>query len=211
MEFKKVLSWVSDEMPETTPAVVVVSSCGSMVKRLPYKSWCKLNKSYSSYKEHIYSFSENRGKQRLKKESSRGKYKSCFINGKSRYLHRLVAMAWVPNKGNKPHVNHKDGNKNNNHCSNLEWVTNSENMAHAIECGLSDRSKSLMSHVKDKGMEMLSMRLGGMCTKEVAVIYGVSHETVRKYTLLAATESEKKELKKIESQIRWKNRRANRV
>lgn len=54
----------------------------------------------------------------------------------NRYVHRMVATLFVPNPDNKSYVNHLDGDKSNNHYTNLEWVTARENTLHAIETGL---------------------------------------------------------------------------
>jgi len=60
---------------------------------------------------------------------SNGKQKNCRV-------HRLVAEHFLPNPDNLPCINHIDGNKENNHVSNLEWCTYQDNMQHAVRTGL---------------------------------------------------------------------------
>lgn len=63
-------------------------------------------------------------------------YRRVCINKKKYFIHRLVATYFIPNIHNKPIINHKDGNKRNNHVSNLEWATRSENDLHAFKLQL---------------------------------------------------------------------------
>ena len=66
-----------------------------------------------------------------------GGYLEVSINGRRRDLHRIVAECFVPKPpGEGLEVNHKDGNKLNNHASNLEWVSHLENVRHAYRTGL---------------------------------------------------------------------------
>lgn len=55
-----------------------------------------------------------------------------------KYVHRMVAETFLDKEDGKDFVNHKDGNKKNNHVNNLEWCTRSENMQHAFENGLAN-------------------------------------------------------------------------
>lgn len=55
---------------------------------------------------------------------------------KSVRIHRLVAKAFISNPSDLPQVNHKNGDKLNNHVSNLEWVDNTTNARHAVKTGL---------------------------------------------------------------------------
>lgn len=70
-------------------------------------------------------------KNRRQQKNSSGY--SCFTKGSKMFLiHRMVAIAFIENPMNKKFVNHKDGNKQNNHVDNLEWVTQSENELHSV-------------------------------------------------------------------------------
>lgn len=69
------------------------------------------------------------------KYKNNSKYEEVVLsrngNHKRILLHRLVAIAFIPNPENKPFINHKNGIKSDNRIENLEWVTHTENMQHA--------------------------------------------------------------------------------
>ena len=74
----------------------------------------------------------------LKQQVSKGTRGYCQVDlgKKTVKVHRLVALAFIPTIEGKTQVNHIDGNKQNNHVSNLEWCDNAENQTHAYVTGL---------------------------------------------------------------------------
>lgn len=103
----------------------------------------------------------------LKPEKTKKGYLQVHLckNGKVKVfrVNRLVAIAFVPNPENKPEVNHKDTNKENNHASNLEWNTRSENQLHAYKTGI-QRPKLSKDNILSK--KVLQYDLEGNFIKE---------------------------------------------
>lgn len=83
--------------------------------------------------------------------NSRNKYvyTSAWVDGKTvaARVHRLIAIAFIPNPEKKPCVNHKNSIRHDNRIKNLEWVTHSENMKHALEFGFAETRKGEKSNL----------------------------------------------------------------
>ena len=103
-------------------------------------------------------------------------YLRISLRGKNYRIHRLVANAFVPNPDNLPQVNHKDGNKLNNHYLNLEWCTNSHNTAHAMAELPRRRYKQVISEKTKK--DILQMSLNGVSQRKIAKDFNVSQYAI---------------------------------
>ena len=71
-------------------------------------------------------------------------YPRVNLDGTPEHVHRIVAMLFVDGYSCNLTVNHIDGVKTNNKSSNLEWVTNLENVLHAKRAGLSDPRRPVL-------------------------------------------------------------------
>ena len=94
--------------------------------------------------------------------SSRG-YLGTVIQGKTKTIDRMVAIAFIPNPENKKEVNHKNGNKKDNRIENLEWVSHSENNLHCyrvLKRKLSCLGKFGKEHPASKGVIRININTG---------------------------------------------------
>lgn len=97
----------------------------------------KIIKDYPNYQACKNGFIYNKKGKKLKPYVNFG-YEIVSVYNKegvrkSRRVHRLIALTYLPKKKGKNCVNHKDGNRSNNKLSNLEWVNHSENNKHSYQ------------------------------------------------------------------------------
>lgn len=134
-----------------------------------------------NYKEKILKGTLSRGYPTVHLYDLLGGRETCSI-------HRLVALHFVENPESKITVNHIDGDKTNNYCSNLEWATYKENNNHAIETGLHPGTPSghmsklskLSKEARDDIIQNCRKRVAGVSCKDFAHKYGVSEPTIHK-------------------------------
>lgn len=108
-------------------------------------------------------------------------YRFVTIKGKQIPIHRLVAEAFIENEGDKPYVNHIDGNKMNNSVTNLEWVTQSENIKHSYENNLQPKATgTYKGKFTEEQREQIKKEYNeeGISKRTLGVKYGVSHTCI---------------------------------
>ena len=146
------------------------------------------------YEVSNYGNIRNAKTKKIRKQNLTKKGKYCFVSGSlgSREdkitfrVHKAVAETFISNPSNLPEVNHKDGNKLNNHVDNLEWCTGTENMKHASEYGLlhprrgedtswSKLTNETVKYIRDNYIPY-SKEFG---TRALGRKFGVDHDTIR--------------------------------
>lgn len=111
------------------------------------------------------------------------KFIALSKDGNKKYykIHRLIAQSFIINPLNKPIINHKNGIKDDNRISNLEWCTTKENIQHSWDMGLSnqDGEKNPTSKLTEAIVKDIRNRIkNGEVQRKVAIELNISPTTV---------------------------------
>lgn len=133
---------------------------------------------WSKYKKDWMNIKEGKdGYMTINLVTKEGKYRTCGI-------HRLVLATYnpIPNM-EEFQVNHKDGNKKNNHLDNLEWMTPKQNIIHSWENGLAHHrgdSHGRATISENQAKEIIKMLKEGKKQSEIIKLMGCSRSVVAK-------------------------------
>lgn len=131
-----------------------------------------------------WGYRATKGKVLKLKVSKVGYIQAGLTNQKVKWklVHRLVAIAFIPNPDNKAQVNHKDGNKQNNNDWNLEWNTPGENQIHAYANGYKCQNGEKNHRHKLNDEAIIQIRKiwaeGNTTHQKIADTYKVSRENI---------------------------------
>lgn len=94
-------------------------------------------------------------------------------------VHRLVADAFLPPVEGATQINHRDGVKTNNAVLNLERVTGSENMRHAVQTGLHPTGEHhYAARLRAEDVAEIRRLSGQVPQRKLALRYGVSRSAI---------------------------------
>lgn len=139
------------------------------------------------------------GRELKTKTQSNGYISVSICQGTAKHktllVHRLVALLFIPNPNELPHVNHINGIKSDNRAQNLEWVSAQTNYVHAVKTGLApigDRNGSrtkpesrprgeaskMARLTADQVRQIRSLRLQGLTLSSIGQRFGVRLQTI---------------------------------
>ena len=144
----------------------------------------------------------------LKPGSNRGYERVVLYNDNgatNKSVHRLVLETFKPHVNmDDLQVNHIDGNKLNNHLTNLEWVTGRDNISHAYDIGLitnigEGSPGAILSNANV--LEILQRLDNGESQRDIGLDYGVSRSCIGKINIGAIWRSVKEEYERTKKTI----------
>lgn len=153
-------------------------------KYIVHPDGCVWRKPYTIYRNNQYTTKpfpvlkkEGWVSTRIRKagKGQGGGYESIDLD-KTWLVHRLVASLFIPNPDNLPDVNHIDGNRSNNHVSNLEWSSRSDNQKHAYK-EIGRQRKSKVTDIQKREIYDLRNK-EGLPLKAIADLYNINFRTV---------------------------------
>lgn len=178
--------WMRRRYEKFKPAYDALIKCYPFgLDDLPGEEWLPIP-NWEGYHESNYGRTKSfhKGKQLIvKPHLSRNGYlqMSLHKDGKQKTfrVHRLVALYFIPNPENKPEVNHKDGHPLNNHVSNLEWATGSENQRHAVDIGLIAQGEdNYQAELTNEQVQFIRNNPDGLNGRQLADLFGVDVMTI---------------------------------
>lgn len=100
-------------------------------------------------------------------------------------VHRLVALAFIPNPDNKECVNHIDNNRTNNKVENLEWVTPRENVHHSYLKGNRKKTLEVPKHsvITEFQKSMIDELRKIYSLKTISKLFNVDYQTLKNYNI----------------------------
>lgn len=110
-------------------------------------------------------------------------YFEVSVHGHKYRVHRLVALAFLPNPSSHPYINHKNGIKTDNRPHNLEWCSPSQNSFHAYASGLivqpnGERHRLAKLNEAQVREIFLRVKIHGETIRSTAKEYGVNYSTI---------------------------------